>query len=90
MPALGQGAGERSRPAPDVENAAGAELVDDRRIDVEVAPIGIQGVVNPGQPRILEQRISHAGTLGADAPRPRLVIRPVRADNQSAVRGQRS
>jgi hypothetical protein len=52
-------AGECSRPAPDVQDGAGTELSGDRGVDVEVAPVRIQGIVDRRQPWLLEQRISH-------------------------------
>ena len=42
-----------------VEDATGAELIHDGRVDIQVAAIGIQRIVNLGEPRFLEDRIGH-------------------------------
>ena len=52
-------AGEGARAAPDIEDAAGPELLGDRRVHHEVMAVGIKEIVDPGQPRLLKQRISH-------------------------------
>jgi len=44
---------------PDVEDAADPELLGDRRVHHEVVAVRIERVVDPGQPRLLEQRIRH-------------------------------
>jgi hypothetical protein len=51
---------ERPRPAADVEYPVGGQLVRDVRIDVEVAPIGVERVVEGGEPRMLVDRVGHS------------------------------
>ena len=55
-------AGEGACAAPDVEGTAGPELLGDRRVHHQVAAVRIERIVDPGQPRFLEQRIRHDGT----------------------------
>ena len=40
-----------------------AELLDHRRVDVEVAAVGVEGVVHRGHARVVEDRIRHDRTL---------------------------
>jgi hypothetical protein len=48
--APGQQTGERARTAADVDDRGGPELVRDREVDVEVAPVRVEGVVDLGEP----------------------------------------
>ena len=59
-PSLGEQERERAGPAADVQYTTGAELVGDRSVDLEVAAVGIERVVQRGQPRVLEDGVGHA------------------------------
>ena len=53
-------------PQPDVQHATSAELVGDRAVDLEVAAVGVERVVHRGQPRMLEDGVSHAARRAHD------------------------
>jgi hypothetical protein len=61
---LESGRGEEQREAPcaaaDVENTRRPELVHDAGVDVEVAPIGVERVLEGGEPRMLVDRVGHS------------------------------
>ena len=54
-----QAVGEGARTAPDVEHRAGPELMDERLVVVEVAPVFVEVVVELSQPRVGEDRVGH-------------------------------
>jgi hypothetical protein len=63
--AVGEHQRERTGAAADVEHRARAELVDrDGRIDLEVAAIGVERVVDRREPRMREDRVGHAHSPG--------------------------
>ncbi len=56
-------AGERAGATTDIQDAGRLELVNHRRIHVEIAAVGVQRVVDGRQPRIIEQPVRHRSTL---------------------------
>ncbi len=58
-PELREPARERAGAAPEVEHRRRSQLLDDRGVDVEVAPVVVHDVVQGGQPRVGEDRIRH-------------------------------
>jgi hypothetical protein len=67
LPAGGQAAGKGSCAAPDVEDRASAELLDEVDIRVEVAPVVVDEVVDGCQARMTEDRIRHDYMIGQAA-----------------------
>jgi len=57
--AAGQQQRERAGPAPDVEDPPSVELLDQAEIEVQVAAVGVEGVVDGGQPRVSELGVDH-------------------------------
>ena len=57
-----QPARELAGTAPDVEHSPGAELADDRLVVVEVVAIAFELVVDPGEARMVEDRVGHEPT----------------------------
>jgi hypothetical protein len=62
--AIGQQEGESACSATDIQNAISTELLRDSDVYIEVAPVGVERVIDPGQPRMLEYRISYAANNG--------------------------
>src|SRR5262249_53130970 len=60
---------EGARAASDVEDVVCAELVGDGHVDVEVAAIGVEEVVERGQTRIFEREIRHGAPDDTCLPR---------------------
>jgi len=60
MAAPGKETGEHAGAAADVEHVAGAELRRHRRVDVEVAAVGVERVIQHRESRVFEVRIGHA------------------------------
>jgi hypothetical protein len=58
--AVGEEERERPRAASDVEDGASAELLGDGDVDVEIAAVRIERVVDRRQPRMLEGRVGHS------------------------------
>ena len=56
----GQKQRECARPTADIEDTASRELVGDGSVDIEVAAVGVQRVVDRRQPWMLEDVVSHA------------------------------
>ena len=65
-----QQAGERARAAADVEHGSCAGFVDDRGVDVEVATVGLEHVVDLRQAGILEDGVGHGPDRGASRTTP--------------------
>lgn len=65
---LGEQTRERPRTAPDVQHAARLELLDHRKVGVEVTAIGIERVVQGSEPRIRVEGVRHG--RDSSAPRP--------------------
>ena len=55
-----QQARERSGAAADVEHRPSAELVDELDVDVQIAAIRVERVIDPRQPGVLEEGVGHA------------------------------
>ncbi len=62
--AIGQQKGESAGSATDIQYAMSPELLRDSDVHIEVAPVGVERVIDRGQPRILEYGISHAANNG--------------------------
>ena len=60
---VGKEAGKRPRAAPDVGDRAGAVLVHDGAVVVQVAPVWIEVVIDLSQPWLVEDAIRHAMSL---------------------------
>jgi hypothetical protein len=58
-PTIGEQQREHSRPAADVEDLTRPELLSDADVRVEVAPIGIERIVDRGEPRMPEGFARH-------------------------------
>src|SRR5439155_24002747 len=58
--AIGEKLCERACSASDVQHATRTELLRNGDVHIEVAPIGVERVIDGGQPRVLEYGISHA------------------------------
>jgi len=65
--AFGQDQRERARPAADIEDLAGAELVRDVCVDLEITAVAIERVIDGGKPRMLEVVVSHGSSAGGQA-----------------------
>ncbi len=59
-------ADEGAGAASDVEHRPGTELVDESKVRIEVAPMGVEGVIDLGQPALLADRINHDGQSAAE------------------------
>jgi hypothetical protein len=57
--ASGEHASERAGAAPDVEYGADLELLGQRHVHIEIAAVRIERVVDPSEPRIVEDGINH-------------------------------
>jgi hypothetical protein len=62
--AIGQQKGESACSATDIQYAMSTELLRDSDVYIEVAPVGVERVIDRGQPRMLEYGISHAANNG--------------------------
>ncbi|GAA5098195.1 hypothetical protein GCM10025760_33150 [Microbacterium yannicii] len=88
IPTLSEHQSEHSCPAADVQDPLRTELVRDRNVRVEVGPVGIQRIVEPREPRIVEDGVRHVDSLSTglslanhpDNQRPRTI--PHRAVNE--------
>ena len=47
----------------DVEHGSGLELIDHRHVHVEIGAVGIERVVDPSQPGIVEDGVGHNGIM---------------------------
>lgn len=64
----GQHEREGARAAAHVEHTLHAEALNETRVDIQVAAIGIQRVINGRQAWTLEYRVRHPETLSCRAP----------------------
>jgi hypothetical protein len=62
--AFGQQQREGAGPAADIEYAAGADLVSDVDVHIEIASVRVERVVDRRQPRVLEDVVSHVERSG--------------------------
>jgi hypothetical protein len=53
----------RVNPAAEVHNPAGTRPFSYRRVDIEIAAVGVECVIDRDQPRVLEDVVSHAQTI---------------------------
>ncbi len=59
-PTIGQPKREHARPTTDIQHPTRPELLDHTDVRIEIAAIGINGVVDRSEPRMPEQLVSHA------------------------------
>ena len=65
--AVGEKQRERTGSAAEVQNPAGAQPLSDGRVDIEVAAVGVERVIDRDQSRVLEDVVSHASTISRSA-----------------------
>jgi hypothetical protein len=65
LPRGGEHAGERAGTAANVEHDMRPELIDEGGVHVQVGPTVVDGVIDLGEPRLLEDRIGHEDILPA-------------------------
>src|SRR5207253_3814792 len=61
---IGQKQRERACSASDIQHPTRTELFRDRDVHIEVTAVGIERVVDGGEPRVLEYGIRHADNNG--------------------------